>query len=308
MAAHGQIAGGGAEQEADGDGNDTGAKPDHNTAQRRKPDILAGENIRQWPGQTGNRDRGERRANPEDAGGDPEGVTDAAEPAMGIGTPGDPALPCLTQGKASETEEDDGDGTADHHLEHGEEDGTDDVEVQPQRLVDRHFKRRRPRTAAKRENDGEAGECEEKGEHGDARQNFRNAGPLDQPEDRPRGHAELRCQPPRLSGNGLPGRQQQAHGKRYVEEGVGNENALESVDRTEPPHSDRSQRGVDGAILSPHGHHPEHGDDGRQDQRDAEEADHDAASRKDRTARQGPGKRNGEHKGKAPWRVSPGEP
>ena len=82
---------------------------------------------------------GQRRANPEDASGDHEGIADAARPAMAVRSPGDPAWCGLVQGEPGEAEKHKGNGAADHYLESGEEDGAHDVEVQPQHLVDRPF-------------------------------------------------------------------------------------------------------------------------------------------------------------------------
>ena len=47
VATHRQIACHSTEQEANRDGNNTSPEPDHHTAQRRKPDILTGKDIRE---------------------------------------------------------------------------------------------------------------------------------------------------------------------------------------------------------------------------------------------------------------------
>ena len=60
------------------------------------------------------------------------------------------------------------------------------IEVEAQRLVDRHLQRRRRRPAAQRQHDGEGGDAEHEDEAGDARQRRAQHRPFDQPEGRAR--------------------------------------------------------------------------------------------------------------------------
>ena len=144
------------------------------------------------------------------------------------------------------------------------------------------------------EHDREAREAEHEYEPRDPRKGLAQQRPFDEAPDRARPHAELRDEAPRLSRHRRPQREQEAHRERQVEEHVREQDAGESVETLPARGSDEARDIVEPPRAPVDGDDPEHRDDGRHDQRQADELQQPRPSRQPFAPRKRPRHRNGE--------------
>ncbi len=175
--------------------------------------------------------------------------------------------------------------SADRHLQQRKQPGAGEIHVEADGGVDRYLECRRARAPAEREHDGEACEAQKENQDADRRCLAPKNRPVENAEDGPGRHPELRGKPPVLAGNRGERGEEDACGERRIEEDVSNQDAGEPVEPAAGVNADKPQALPEPPGAPQHLDHREHDDDRRQDTRQVERRDEEAATRKSRSSR-----------------------
>ncbi len=147
-----------------------------------------------------------------------------------------------------------------------------EVEVEAEGLVDRQFHRRRPRPAAERQRNGEAGEADQKDGDENAGGKRLQHRSFEMARDVARAEAERGGEPESFGRDGEPALQEEPHRERQVEEDMRQNDAAEAVDG-DPADAERGKPVVDDAGTAEDAEDAHHRDDHRQDEGRAEKRD-----------------------------------
>ena len=179
---------------------------------------------------------------------------------------------------------------AEDDLDNRQEGRTLKVEIVADGLIDGEFDGRCLWAAAEGEDDGEARRAQEKNEGEDARQALLQHRPFDMARDGARGHAKLAGEAPLLGGDGEPALQQDAGGKRQVEENMGQQDAADAIERR-GFEADRLGEAWQQSPFAPYRQYAEDGDDHWQDEGRTEKRQNGPPARKAACGK-GPGQRD----------------
>ena len=169
---------------------------------------------------------------------------------------------------------------ADRELDQGEPGDAAEIEIDLERLEDRHFERRAARSAAERQNDGEALEAHQEDEAGDAGQFRAQDRPVEMAEDLGGREAEGGGEAPVLGRHLVQAVERDPRDEGSVQEHVGDEDAgiAEDAEALRPP--EKRQRLGKPSAAAVDGEDGEDGDDGRHHHRRSKDGQNDVATGK----------------------------